>query len=272
MKKLLTLIIFLLIFNFFISLAKSIVVNTPYLNVSEIDPGESFEVKANVTEGNVINITETNITCYSSEGLEGENNWDSFTLLNYSLTWNVIDENTVEVSGVITLNTSSISGDWSCKVYAKNSSYESTYNYTSFKVNKKVGIVVFEESCEFEEGLPGDENKSLDCGEKNYITFMHDGNVNITVKIKGSNLIGKDYPNWIIDVGNITYANVTYGSQAPSPSDIKLTQEEAVLIYSWDRGSYPYKNTNNLYCWLDYPSPLKVQTYEGTIYLIAVEV
>lgn len=272
MKKTLSLFIFLLTFYFSINLAYSISVDVPLLNVTNINPGQSFEVRANVTETSYSSINDTNITCFGPGGIEGDNNWDSYTLLNDSVEWNVINDSTIEVRGAITLNTSSINGTWTCKVYARNSSGESTFNSNnSLTVNTYVGIIVFEESCVFEQGIPGDENKTLNCAGKNYIAFMHDSNINITVKINGTNLVGKEDPSWKIGVGNITYANVTSGSSAPPPSDIRLTQTEAELISFWDRGSYPNKNANDLYCWLDYPLPLKVQTYEGTIYLIARE-
>lgn len=251
-----------------VGLSKPISVETPSFNITEINPGESFEIKANITEVNVEDVTEANMTCYGYGGTEGGNDWDSFTLLNNSLTWRIIDSNILEVSGVITLNTSSIDGTWTCKVYAKNSTNDSSFNLTFFNVRERIGLMVFEESCFFNEGFPGEENKTLDCEGKNYITFMHDGNVNLTVKIKGSNLVGEEEPSWEIGVGNITYTNITLGEEEPLFSEVKLEESERILISSWSRGSYPNKSTNLLYCWLDYPLPLKSQVYRGTIYLI----
>ncbi|MGC8812405.1 MAG: hypothetical protein ACP5O8_02350 [Candidatus Aenigmatarchaeota archaeon] len=272
MKKILVLTVFSFVFYFSINSAYSIVVDTPLLNVTNINPGESFEVKANVTENSISSINDTNMTCFGPGGEEGVDSWDSFTLQNNTLTWNVISANTVEVKGIITLNTSSINGTWTCKVYARNSTGDSAFNSNnSLTVNPMVGITISETSCEFETGIPGDENKTWNCSGKQNITIVHNGNINITVRINGTDLTGKEDSSWKIGVGNITYANVTSGSPPPSSSDIKLTKEEAELISFWDRGSYPYKNANDLYCWLDYPIPLKVQVYEGTIYLIVRE-
>lgn len=272
MREVLFFFAFLFAFLFLIRCVHSISVDTPLLNVTNIDPGKSFEVKANVTETLTALINDTNITCVGPGGTEWNDSWDSYTLLNDSVSWNVINTTTIEVTGIITLNTSSINGSWTCKVYARNTLGDSTFNSnSSLTVNTYVGLIIFENSCEFEAGLPGDENKNFTCEGKNYITFMHDGNVNISVKINGTNLIGKSDNTWEIGVGNITYKNVTSGSQAPSPPGVQLNTTETELISYWDRGVYPNKNANDLYYWLNYPVPLKVQAYEGTIYLIARE-
>ncbi len=273
MKEILSFLIFLTTFLFLIKYGYSISVDSPLLNVTNINPGQSFEIKANVTETSVNDINDTNITCFGQGGIEGEESWDSYVLLNDTLNWNVINGTTIEVTGIITLNTSSINGSWTCKVYARNSTGDSAYNLnSSLSVNTYVGLIIFENSCEFEAGLPGDSNKNFTCDGKNYITFMHDSNINISVKINGTNLVGTSDPIWEIYVGNITYKNVTSGEQAPSPPGVQLSNTESDLIAFWDRGVYPNKNTNNLYCWLNYPVPLKVQVYQGTIYLIAREV
>ncbi|MEM5855586.1 MAG: hypothetical protein QW472_04705 [Candidatus Aenigmatarchaeota archaeon] len=272
MKEVLLFLIFLFTSLFLIRYVYSISVDLVLLNVTNIDPGKSFEVKANVTETLASLINDTNITCVGPGGQEWVESWDSYTLLNDSVSWNVINTTTIEVTGIITLNTSSINGSWTCKVYARNSIGQSTFNSnSSLTVNTYVGLIVFENFCGFEAGLPGDENKNFTCEGKNHITFMHDGNVNISVKINGTNLVGTIDTTWEIGVGNITYKNVTSGSQAPSPPGIPLSTIESELISYWDRGIYPNKNTNDLYCWLNYPVPLKVQTYQGTIYLIARE-
>jgi len=247
----------------------AIYVETPLVSSSTVNPGDSFTVKANVTEINGISfIYNTNVTCVGSGGTEGTDNWDSYTKLNASVGWTVINTTTIEVNATITLNTSSINGTWTCKVYGNNTSSESAFESVNQpSVNTRVGIIISQSSCTFAGGNPGSNNNAWSCGGSAYNRYTHDGNTGMNITINGTDLIGVTDNSWVIAAGNVTYKNVTSEAGAPSLPGIALTTTETDLQPIWGRGTYPTKNANDLYCWLNYPTPLKYQTYGGTLTL-----
>lgn len=267
-------IIIMTLFSISSKFVSAISVDTPVVP-SSVDPGDIFVVKANVTETSGYgNISETNVSCVGTGGTEWIDSWDSYTRLNQSMNWTFIDSYTIEVNTTIRLNTSSINGSWTCRVYGTNSTGFSAVGTTNqLSVVTFAGITVSESFCEFEQGLPGDANRNWTCpleGNK-YLRITHEGNVKINLTINGTDLVGVEDSSWTIGIGNLTYTNVTSGSSEPSPPGVTLSNLPENLIAFWERGTYPSKNENDLYCWLSYPLPLKTQAYQGTIFLDAKE-
>lgn len=252
-----------------ISLAE-IQVDAPQLNTTTANPGDSFTVTANVSDVSNTSINSTNITCVGSGGAEGTDSWDSYTLQNSSTSWTVVNLTTVEVSGTITLNTSSINGTWNCTVYGYNATNDfAAASNNSLSVNTRIGITLSQSTCTYGAGDPGSSNNAWTCGGNAYDRITHDGNIDLNITINGSDLTGQTDASWTISVGNVTYSNVTAGDPAPSPPGLGLSTSVADLITSWVRGTYPTKSASDLYSWINYPSPLKVQTYEGVMTLLA---
>ena len=247
-----------------------IVVDSPQLNTTTANPGDSFTVTANVSDEWNTSITSTNITCVGSGGVEGTDSWDSYTLQNDSVSWTIVNLTTIEVTGTITLNTSSINGTWNCTVYGFNATndFDSASN-TSLTVNTRVGITLSQSSCSYTAGNPGSSNNAWSCGGDSYTRITHDGNIDINVTINGTDLTGQTDSSWIIGVQNVSYANVSAGDAAPSPPGTALSTTVTDLIIIWTRGTYPTKSASDLYSWINYPSPLKVQTYQGVMTLLA---
>ncbi|MFQ6010440.1 MAG: hypothetical protein ACE5J7_04970 [Candidatus Aenigmatarchaeota archaeon] len=236
-----------------------------------VNPGDSFTVTANISDVSNTSIKSTNITCIGSGGVEGTDSWDSFTVQNSSTTWTVMNLTAVEVSGTINLNTSSINGTWTCTVYGYNITDDSaSASNNSLNVATRVGFILSQSTCTYDSGNPASANNNWTCDGSSYTRITHDGNLDYNLTINGTDLTGQADASWIIVVGNVTYSNVTAGDPAPSPPGTALSNTIADLISFWARGTYPTKSASDLYSWINYPSPLKVQTYQGAITLLAV--
>ena len=249
----------------------AISVGTPQLNATAVNPGGSFAVTANISDESNTSIKSANITCVGSGGVEGVDGWDSYTLQNGSLAWNALDLTTMEVSGAVTLNTSSINGTWTCTDYGYNATDDSaSASNNSLGISTRVGIILSQSTCTYSSGNPGSTNNAWTCGGSAYDRITQDGNIGTTITVNGTDLTGQTDASWLIAAGNVSYTNVTAGSAAPSPPGIlRLSLAVANTVVSWSRGTYPSKGALDLYAWLDYPSPLKAQTYQGTMTLLA---
>jgi len=250
--------------------ALAITVVTPTVDPTTVNPGSSFTVSCNVSEdAGASNIYETNMSCVGSGGTEWTDSWDSYKLLNSSFVWTTLDLLTIQANGTFTLNTSSINGTWTCTCYGYNSTDSASAAVSQPTVNTRVGITLDSSACVFAAGNPGDANKDWTCGGNSYDRFTHDGNINTNVTISGTPLTGLTDISWAIAASRVTYTNVTAGGAAPSAPGTTLTTVASLLSGQWSRGAYPTKSALDLYSWLSYPNPLKAQTYEGTISLLA---
>lgn len=251
----------------------AISVDIPFITPITANPGNSITVEGNVTEsagtGSIFN---SNVTCIGSGGVEGTDSWDSFTKQNNSVNWTIMNSTSIEVNITIFLNSSSINGTWTCKVYGNNTSGASAVGSSSdLTVNTRVGVILSQSSCVFTSGQPESGNNAWSCpeGGNNFTILTHDGNIKTNITINGTDLIGQTDSNFLIGVDNVTYKNVSGGSSPPSPPGTLLKKIATILIAFWERGIYPTKSANDLYAWVNYPKPLKVQTYQGTISIIA---
>ncbi|MEM7825664.1 MAG: hypothetical protein QW412_02275 [Candidatus Aenigmatarchaeota archaeon] len=239
-----------------------------------VSPGTEFKVTAYVSDFNGReDITEVNISCWGSGGEEGGSNWDSLTLLNNSgyITWEAIDEDTWRINA--TFNSSvpswghkSINGSWTCKVGVKDSSGSSASGSDTMSVDTLAGIILGASSCQFDSGAPGTNGNQWECSNHRNNTVVHDGNTNIYVTIEATSLIGKTDGNWTIGYDKMTW-NQTVG-EVPTNEDEsypEFTASPANFITNWGRGTYPNPSATNSTVWIDYPTPLLLQEYEGTI-------
>ena len=87
------------------------------------------------------------------------------------------------------------------------------------------------------------------------------GNVVIDAQLQGADLDGQTDPTWIIGVGNVTY----YGSDDVG-SSVALTDSWVTL-----QQDIAEQGTSQIWNWIDVPSPIKAQTYQGTYSVQAIE-
>ncbi|MGC8812403.1 MAG: hypothetical protein ACP5O8_02340 [Candidatus Aenigmatarchaeota archaeon] len=240
---------------------------------STISPGTTFYVAANVSDSNgKEDIIQVNVSCFGTGGTEWQDSWDSIKHLNDSyINWTPVDTTTWLINA--TFNTSvtywstkSINGTWTCKVYANDSGGLSAVNSASMTVNPFAGISLYADSCVFDSGAPGDQNKTWGCptSSNRNNTVVHEGNTWINVTINATNLVGKTNPSWFIGFGNMTW-NQTTGEVPTSKQGYQFSGSPMDFISFWARGSFPTYSATNATLWLDYPTPLYLQTYEGNI-------
>jgi len=248
-------------------------VGTITITPSTVSPGTVFYVAAQVSDSNgKEDIIQINVSCVGSGGVEWTNSWDSLQHLNDSyINWTSVSSTTWLVNA--TFNTSvnywstkSINGTWTCKIYANDSSGASANNSGTMTVNTYAGISLYSESCVFDTGSPGDTGKPWGCPTtfNRNNTVVHEGNTWINVTINATNLVGKTDPSWFIGYGNMTW-NQTTGEVPTSKQGYAFTGSSMDFITFWGRGTYPTSNATNATVWLDYPTPLYLQTYEGNI-------
>jgi hypothetical protein len=247
-------------------------VGTITITPSTVSPGTNFYVAAQVSDSNgKEDIIQINVSCVGEGGTEWTDSWDSLKHLNDSyISWTEVSSTTWLVNA--TFNTSvnywsrkSINGTWTCKIYAKDASGASASNSGTMTVDKMVGITLYSESCVFESGSPGQENKTWYCptSDRNN-TVVHDGNTWINITINATNLVGVTDPNWFIGYGNMTW-NQTTGEVPTEEQGYAFTGSPMDFITFWGRGTYPTSSATNVTVWLDYPTPLYLQTYQGNI-------
>jgi len=246
------------------------------VNDSTPAPGVAFTVSAVVNDDNgVADIYNSNITCYASTGTEGTDGWDSIKLLNSSVSWTSLNTSAITINGTFTSSVNywsskSIGGTWTCKVYANDSSGASTMLSTTMTVENSTGITLGDSTCVFDAANPGTNDQQWKCpaaGTRNQ-TITHNGNIDLNITISGTDLTGQTDSSWVITVGNITW-NQTTSAVPTTEAGTALSGSAVDFITLWNRGTLSTRtyNATNLTAWLDYPTPLKSQLYQGTITL-----
>lgn len=252
-------------------------VSTPIITPPNPNPGTTFYVAVDINDNNGFSdIIKVNITCVGSGGTEWVDSWDSIKLVNTSMSWTNLNTTAYRVnatfdSSINYWSTKSINGTWSCRAYVEDAQGSSVASpIVQMNVGTSVGISVGEINCAFDQGAPGDQNRQWACpptvSRNNTIT--HNGNININVTINATPLTGITDSSWVIGMGNLTW-NQTTGAVPTTelPFYPEFIGVPASFITFWSRGTFPITNMTNLTVWLDYPSPLKVQIYQGTITL-----
>ncbi|MEM7819145.1 MAG: hypothetical protein QW403_03335 [Candidatus Aenigmatarchaeota archaeon] len=248
-------------------------VGTVTITPSQVSPGTTFYVAANVSDSNgKEDIIQVNVSCFGTGGVEWTDSWDSLKHLNDSyITWSEINTTTWLVNA--TFNTSvnywstkSINGTWTCKIYVNDSGGLSAVNSNTMTVTTYAGVSLYASSCVFDSGSPGATGKQWACPSDRNNTVLHEGNTWLNVTINATDLIGKTDPSWFIGFGNMTW-NQTTGAVPTSKQGYQFTGSPMDFITFWSRGDASTRtyNTTNATLWLDYPSPLYLQTYEGNI-------
>lgn len=247
-----------------------------------VSPGTTFYVAAQVSDSNgKEDIIQVNVSCVGPGGTEWVDSWDSVQHKNDSyITWTDISATTWLVNA--TFNTSvnywsakSINGAWTCKIYVNDSEGLSASNSNTMTVTTSTVISLYASSCVFDSGSPGDTGKQWGCPTSlnRNNTVIHEGNTWLNVTINATNLIGKTNPSWFIGFGNMTW-NQTTGEVPTSESSEypEFTGSPMDFITFWLRGDAATRtyNITNATVWLDYPSPLYLQTYEGNITFNAI--
>jgi hypothetical protein len=235
-------------------------------------PGTSFWASGIINDGNGAgDIASASISCYAPTGTEWIDSWDSIKLANASLVWSSVNSSAVRVNGTFTNSVNywslkSANTTWTCKIYGKDSYNDESSGSMTMVVSASAGITLGDSSCVFDTGGPGTNNAQWECpdGSAENNTITHAGNVNLNLTISGTALNGVTDASWTIGVGNMTW-NQTTGAVPTSEAGAVLTGSAVSILDIWARGSSTTSNATNLTAWLDYPNPLKVQSYTGTI-------
>jgi hypothetical protein len=238
-------------------------------------PGTSFWVYGIINDADsVADISTAKISCYASPGVEFVSSWDSVYQNNGTLTWTPINDTAVSVNGTFTgdnyWSLKSTSATWNCTVYGKDLSNAEAGSSTTMGVSASTGFTLGEDSCVFDTGSVG-TNKQWKCptGSTRNETITHTGNVNLDMKISGTDLTGATNTSWTIGVGNITWKQATGTVTTDNSGAALLTSSDASLIDGWSRGDADISSATNMTAWLTYPNPLMVQSYAGTISITA---
>jgi hypothetical protein len=240
-----------------------------------ISPGTTFYVAATINDANgQADLSTVNVSCIGTGGTQWTDGWDSIKRTNASQTWTSVNTsawtvNTTFSSSANYWGTKSINGTWTCNVYANDASSAIGSSTGTMTVGTSVGISTLASTCAFTSGSPGDTDKQWGCptsagGANN--TVQHDGNIGISVTISGTALTGVTDNSWTIGVGNITW-NQTTGPVPSTEAGTALSATATSFITAWTRGASTTSNMTNATAWVDYPNPLKVQTYQGTMTL-----
>jgi hypothetical protein len=262
--------------------------NAPVVDSLEVDddiaPGTEFYVYGEVADDDgLFDIASVNVTCHAEGVEEWSDSWDSFTLMNSSyLSWEEIDETTYSI--VATINSSvghwsskSMSGFWDCALYVTDSSGASDgETFQEISVQTSTGITVGGPSCSFAGGIPGGAPVRWNCSaaESNN-TVTNSGNTPFNVSLSGADLVGESDTGWAIGAGNVTWQLAlscdggTLGNASFANATNALPASQTVLVQDWPRGSFPIPSTLNITMWIAYPSPIKFQSYNGTLTILA---
>lgn len=240
-------------------------------------PGTTFYVAADVSDSNGrADIVYANVSCNASTGTIWTEGWDSIYRGNgSSTTWTAKDDSTYTINATFDASANywsskSISGTWTCQIYARDSTGLTAYNSGSMTVQTSSGISLGASACAFDTGNPGDNSKQWGCptASNRNNTIQHDGNIPINITINATQLTGMVNTNSIIGVGNITW-NQTTGAvpETEITAYSEFTGSVVNFITSWNRGILGSRTTNttNTTVWLDYPAPLADTSYNGTI-------
>ena len=238
------------------------------LPTSEIVPGSSVTIKANISDDNgYADISSAVLKCWGSGQTEtSSDSWDHYTNstpINTNIN-STTNEYTWTFTNTTLWNHKSINGTWNCKVVATDTNSSTGNSTGTMTVGTTTGIILSVNSSSAV-GYPG--NKSVNLTSMNPITITHDGNININVSASGTNLTGVTNSSWKIPVGNIKY-NSTYSNPFKGTN---LSTTSTAFITNWARGTYdtskPYDGANqtNEYFVIDFPLPLMAQDYKGTI-------
>jgi len=251
-------------------------VAAPSFQYGTLNPATSFWVSAIITDTNgAADISTSNITCYAPTGTEGTDGWDSIKLANSSLTWTTASTTSMTVNGTFNSSvnywsTKSANTTWTCRVTADDTAGNSASATGTMAVSPSTGITLAQSTCVFDAANPGVSNKQWTCpnaGTRNQ-SMTQNGNVEENVTISGTDLTGQTDATWIITVGNLTW-NQTTSDVPTTEAGTVLSGSAANFITLWNRGTLATRtyNITNATAWLDYPTPLKSQLYQGTITL-----
>ncbi|MFQ6010442.1 MAG: hypothetical protein ACE5J7_04980, partial [Candidatus Aenigmatarchaeota archaeon] len=191
--------------------------------------------------------------------------------------WSSVNSSAVRVNGTFTTSvdywsTKSANATWTCKVYGNDSAGQDASTSGTIIVSSSTGINIGNATCVFDAANPGTNDQQWACpssGTRNE-TVTHNGNIDLNLTINGTDLTGQADASWTIGVGNITWNQTT--SEVPtSEAGTALSTSTADFITIWNRGTLASRtsNTTNATAWIDYPTPLKSQLYQGTVSLIS---
>ena len=152
------------------------------------------------------------------------------------------------------------SGECNITVADVGSSY-STNNTNIVDVNKLVAHQLANTPVTFGTLTAGTTDNPAEEGNGQPINQTNCGNVVIDAQLQGADLDGQTDPTWIIGVGNVTY----YGSDDVG-SSVALTDSWVTL-----QQDIAEQGTAQIWNWIDVPSPIKAQTYQGTYSVQAIE-
>ena len=196
-----------------------------------------------------------NVWCYPAGGSKQDSNdWDHW----YNTSANYTTYNSTVRNFTIThiADTHAANGTWTCNVTVFDITGLGDSATADFTVDTRSGITLSSTTGSVS-GNPGQDDIVVVGNSPQNIT--HDGNVNLTITIQGTNFIGQNNANWTISVGNLTHARIN-----DALSSIPLFTSPTTIETLFGRGTYPDANVSNRYLWLDLPY-IKAQGYVGNV-------
>ena len=239
-------------------------------------PATPFYISAVVNDNNgVADIYNSNVTCFAATGTEGTDGWDSIKLANSSVTWTSINTSALRVNGTFSSaqdywTTKSTNASWTCRITANDSAGAAASTTTTIVVASSTGLTLGASTCVFTAANPGTDDQQWACGGHDNTSIIHNGNIDLNLTVNGTDLTGQTDATWVVTVANITWNQTT--SEVPTTeAGTVLSATAADFITNWNRGTLASRayNETNITAWLDYPTPLKSQTYEGTLTLLS---